>query len=157
MQASLRTSRGKVVKLAIPPALYTSRGAVTPVKNLCAESAPAGYESAVAFAITDSVVLFWLSIDNRPSFDKLVLALVDINSGRLLDYLDPDISIKDINDGHSLVIRQAGAVYEVRLIGEWLQDGKSDSAYSAIEYWMPVTVVNNKIKFTPVNGEDCKF
>lgn len=156
MQVSLRTSKGRVVKLAMPPALYTSHGAVTPIKNVCAQSSSAEEANAVAFASSDSVVLFWLSKDNRPWFNKLVLALVDIDSGKLLDYLDPDMEIKDINEGHALVIRAAQSGYQVRLIGEWLQDGVSDTAYSAIEYWMPVMVVNNKIKFTPVKSEDLK-
>lgn len=156
MQVQLRSSRGNTVKLALPPALYTPHGATTALTNLCDQNAAPEQETVVAFPVNDSVVLFWLSKDNRPSFENLLLALVDIDTGQLLDYVDTNMAIKDYNNGQSLVIRQNPLGYEVRLVGEWLQDSKSDTAYSAIEYWMPVIVKNKKIVFTPIRDNRCK-
>lgn len=147
MSVSIKTTSGKIVTLPIKPALYTSRGSVSEVKNLCADPKTGGLDSLVAFPIRENMVLLWLSSDGRPSYNILSLALVDIEQGKVLDYLDTKSAIKDVNNSRMLVTRKAKDGYHVRLIGEWLKDTGLDSAETAIEYWMLVRVRNGKIHF----------
>lgn len=147
MSVSFKTTQGKIIPLPIKPALYTSRGSVSEVKNLCADPAAVGQESLVAFPISDNTILLWLSTDNRPSFNNLSLVLINIETGKTLDYLDTQTAIKDVNNNQLLVTRKTKNGYQVRLIGEWLQNTGLDTAETAIEHWMSVTVQNGKIHY----------
>ena len=148
MSVSIKTTSGKIASLPIKPALYTSRGSVSEVKNLCADPKTGGLDSLVAFPISENTVLVWLSSDGRPFFNILSLVLVDIEQGKVLDYLDTKTAIKDVNNSRMLVTRKAKDGFQVRLIGEWLKDTGLDTAETAIEYWVSVKVQNGKILFT---------
>ena len=148
MSVSIKTTRGKIVPLMLKPALYTSRGSVSEVKNLCADPKTGGLDSLVAFPIHENTVLLWLASDGRPFFNILSLVLVDIEQGKVIDYLDTKTAIKDVNNSRMLVTRKAKDGYQVRLIGEWLKNTGLDTAETAIEYWVSVAVQNRKIRFT---------
>lgn len=151
MAVSIKTTRGETVKLAIKPALFTSRGSVSAIKNICGDASATRPESMVVFPVGKNTVLLWLSSDSRPSYNQLSLALLDIEHGKLIDYLDTKMAIKDVNNSTMLVTRKVRHGYQVRLVGEWLLHTGLDTAETAIESWMFVSVQHGKIKFMPAH------
>ena len=137
MRVLFTGTRGLTVRLALKPALYVARGAITPVLDLC------GGKGVVAFAVGGKRALLWVSKDNRPSFDLLDLALVDLVSGRLLDYRLTGLAIKAVNENTRLTINPDRGGWNVRAVTEGLP--YSDSAESAIESWVSVRVKGNSI------------
>lgn len=150
MRVSMTTLTGKTVALPLKPALYVRRGVVSSVPDLCQlnDMPPPGGLTAAGVATFDvghGRVLMWLSRDNRPQFDTLVLALVDAGSGRLLDTVDTGLQIKDSTGFQQLAIRPLrGAGWQVRLVTEVLP--YSDSAESYIEAWVSVRLDHDRIR-----------
>jgi hypothetical protein len=150
MRVSMTTLAGKTVALPLKPALYVRRGAISPVRDLCRLNdtpQPDGLTvaSVATFDAGQGRVLMWLSRDNRPQFDTLVLALVDAGSGRLLDSLDTGLQIKDSTGFQQLTIRPLrGLAWQIRLVTEVLP--YSDSAESYIEGWVGVRLDRNRIR-----------
>lgn len=136
MIVQLKTTGGKVYKLPLPEALYVPRGSVSNEKNLCED-----YEgiSTSAFRISDSKVILFLSKDNRPSLDELVLALVDVKSGVFYSMEDTGLAIKSA-EGERLVVRKSEAGYKVRLATEYMKDTGTDSIENYIESWVGVAI-----------------
>jgi hypothetical protein len=150
MRVSMTTLAGKTVALPLKPALYVRRGALSSARDLCQlnNTPPPDGLTAASVATFDAGqgrVLMWLSRDNRPQFDTLVLALVDAGSGRLLDSLDTGLQIKDSTGFQQLTIRPLrGLAWQIRLVTEVLP--YSDSAESYIEGWVGVSLDHNRIR-----------
>lgn len=142
MQVVLTLPNGRSVKLAVSPAWYHSVGLTSSgVPNLC--------DTVVVTAVDRQRVLLWLAPDNRPSFEKLSLLLVDLSDGRVLDrkLAFADIKTVDEDDAH-LTLRRDHNDVDVRLVREVLVNTNDDSAYNYIEDWMHVSARGNRIEAT---------
>lgn len=150
MHVGMTTLAGQGVPLRITPALYVRRGMIGPVHDLCqpgagrADAEP-DREGVPTFDVGGGRVLMWLSRNNRPSFDELVLVLVDAAAGKVLDTRDTKLQIKDITGDQHLTVRPLRPnVWQVRLVTEELP--YSDTAESFIESWVTVRVEHNRIR-----------
>lgn len=142
MQVILTLPGGHPIRLTAPPAWYHTTGLTSSgVPNLC--------DIIVATAVDHQHVLLWLASDNRPSFDRMSLLLVDLSDGRVLDRKLTFADIKTVDDGGThLTLRRNHAGIDVRLVREDLTDTNDDSAYNFIEDWMHVGVRGNRIEAT---------
>jgi len=146
MLVSLKTIQGNMVALQLPQALYIERGSVSNAPNLCDLQKYIHPAKTVACPVQDTTVLFFLSKNGRPNFDTIVLALVNVETGALLDMLETDLAIKD-PDGHTnLTIKKVADGFHVRLVTEYFQEAPSDGPEVCIEHWVPVTINGNKIE-----------
>jgi hypothetical protein len=139
MQVMLTWPNGRSVKLALPPAWYHSMALTSAgVPNLC--------DTVVVTAVDRQHILLWLASDNRPGFDKLSLALVELPDGRVLDSKLAFADIKSADEGDThLTLRRHHNDVDVRLVREVLVDTNDDSAYNYIEDWMGVGTHGNRI------------
>ena len=136
---------GKETVLPLAPGFYRARSVVSSEASLCS--------GIGAFAIKDRVyqaedpkLLLWLSVDNRPGFDTLTLALLDVSAGKLLHQVERVAPIKDPDGRQRLAVQVAPEGYSVRLERQWLQNTDSDSAENSIEDWMQVWVAHARIR-----------
>jgi hypothetical protein len=146
MQVGLRSGTGPLHLLSLPAALYHPSPSVSNAQNLCAQAGDSYSASFTAHAVGDGRVLLWLRKDDRPFFDTLTLALVDLKTATLLDWRETGQEIKDSGE-QRLTIQQDTRGFRVRLVGEWLQNTGTDTAENAIETWVPVAVVQSRILF----------
>ncbi len=123
--------------IAVPQssALYTPRGTLHNVKNLCGQ--------LTALDAGSDRVLLLLSENNRPSWDRLAAVLLDVRARRILDVRH---DLGDIKSKNALVARAAGpGEYDVLLIRELLPDSGCDCAEAAIEDWLRLSVKGTKV------------
>jgi len=147
MLVSLKTTRGVTVTLPLPNTLYLPRGSVSNTLNLCELDQYTHAANTVAYPIHDTTVLLFLSVTDRPYFDTLVLALVNVATGALRDVLDTHLAIKDPDGSTALTIKKVADGFQIRLITEHL--GVSDGPEDYIEHWVPLTVNGAKIEVHP--------
>lgn len=148
MDVRFKTTTGKSVALALPLGWYSPRSSVSNVRNLCRDFDGPGPSTGTAFAVSDNAVLVFLSADRRPSLQHLVLALVDVSSGRVLDLMDTRMAIKASGTGERFTVRRAEGGWQVRLATEVLQGTGDDSIEIFIENWVTVKVIDGKIRVT---------
>ena len=139
MQASILTTKNSIKSLAFPEALYVSSGLTASIKNVC-ES-----KGVAAFPIGDARILFFISKDNRPFLNTLVLALIDIEAGLLVDFLDTGKELKGFGEFPSFTIKEKNGKLNIRLTTEYMKNTDNDSIDNYIESWVEVNVLSNKI------------
>ncbi len=140
MTVSLRRPNLEKITLPIAKAWYLPRGLTANVESVC--------QDITALPVGDQRILLWLSVDDRPSWNQLMLVLLDLKTGQVLAQQSRVGPIKDCgcdSNERVLVIRQRGDVYDVRLEREWLQGTGNGGAGNSIEDWMTVTVKGDKI------------
>lgn len=145
MHASILTTKNEVKLLPIPESTYLSGDVNSSVKSICQPANDESRDGVAAFPVDDEKVLFFIAKDNRPSLDILVLALINIETGELLDFLDTDKSIKTGDPVRSFTLKQKDKKLNVRLVTEYLEDTESDSIDNYIESWVEINVLSNKI------------
>jgi hypothetical protein len=139
MQVSVLTTKNSIKMLAFPEALYVSSGLTSSIKNLCRSNGVA------AFPISETKILFFISKDNRPFLKTLVLALIDVENGLLVDFLDTDKGLKGFGESPSFTIKEKGGKLNIRLATEYMKNTENDSIDNYIESWVEVSVISNKI------------
>lgn len=144
MVVSLKTLSGKIITLAIPEALYVPRSALTTEKNLCALS-PDNAFNITAFSVAPTKVLLFLSKDARPGYNTLVLALIDVENGVLLDFIDTGYEIKAESLRTPFTLRKSQEKFEVKLVTDYVRNTDSDSAENFIENWVLLELQGDKI------------
>lgn len=145
IQASILTTKNEVKLLPIPESTYLSGVVNSSVKSICKPDNDESRDGVAAFPVNDTNVLFFIAKDNRPSLDILVLALINIETGELLDFLDTDKNIKTGDPIRSFTVKQKDNKLNVRLVTEYLENTESDSIDNFIESWVEINVSSKKI------------
>lgn len=84
------------------------------------------------------LVLYWRS--GRPQYDWMGAALLDLKSGRLVH------EIERLGELKERVILKSKTGFRTRLVREHLSQVACDCSAAAIEDWLTIEVVGNKIK-----------
>jgi hypothetical protein len=143
MQVFIVTTKGGTRKLPFKPALYVSSQAVTSIQNSCSLNSSVNGAGVFAYSVTKTSVLFFISQDYRPTLNRLVLALINVETGELLHLLETGREIKSV-DG-VLFLKDENKKRYVRLVNEHLKNTGTDSIENYIESWVEITVIANKI------------
>ena len=145
MQASILTTKNEVKLLPIPESTYLSGHVNSEVKSICTPTDYKSRDGVAAFPVNDTNVLFFIAKDDRPSLEILVLALINIETGELLDFLDTDKNLKTGDPVRSFTVKQKDKKLNVRLVTEYMENTESDSIDNFIESWVEINVLSNKI------------
>ena len=107
----------------------------------------------MAYEVTKGVVALALSRSGRPGLDFLSLALVDLEHRKSLGVIDTKFELASgrveskAGVQFSLLTREAKGGFDVRVVREWVATG-DDSATGAIEDWLAVRVVKQRLSAT---------
>lgn len=145
MTVTLALADGRKVLLPLSPATYRARPVVSNQASLCTGIGAFASRDQV-YKGTSAKLLLWLSVDNRPGWDMLSLALLDLSEAKLLHHVEGVAPIKDPDGRQALAVQVTPEGYSVRLERQWLQNTNSDSAANSIEDWMQVSVAHERIR-----------
>lgn len=129
-------TNGKKTKLQLPPAWYHD---INHVGNQPSQS-KSGHPEYPLFLISKSVALIILRADNRPHYDKVVVATIDLSKAKVLDY-------QVLGESHkqSTGILVEGGKYRIQLIKEHLDNIRCDCDSAFVEGWIEFQIVDGKI------------
>ena len=145
MTVTLALADGRKVLLPLSPGTYRARPVVSNEASLCSGIGAFASRDQV-YKGTSAKLLLWLSVDNRPGWDTLSLALLDLSEAKLLHSVERVAPIKDPDGRQALAVQVTPEGYSVRLERQWLQNTGSDSAANSIEDWMLVSVAHERIR-----------
>lgn len=145
MTVTLALADGRKVALPLSPGTYRARPVVSNETSLCTGIGAFASRDQV-YKGTSAKLLLWLSVDNRPGWDTLSLALLDLSEAKLLHQVERVAPIKDPDGRQALAVQVTPEGYSVRLERQWLQNTGSDSAANSIEDWMLVSVAHERIR-----------
>ena len=145
MTVTLALADGRKVLLPLSPGTYRARPVVSNEASLCSGIGAFASRDQV-YKGTSAKLLLWLSVDNRPGWDTLSLALLDLSEAKLLHSVERVAPIKDPDGRQALAVQVTPEGYSVRLERQWLQNTGSDSAANSIEDWMLVSVAHQRIR-----------
>ncbi len=143
MQVFIVTTKGVTKKLLFKAALYVSSEGVSSMQSSCSTDREVNGFSVFAYPVIKNNVLFYISQDYRPTLNKLVLALINVETGELVHLLETGREIKGANG--VLVIKEENKKRYARLVTERLKNTGTDSIDNYIESWVEVKVVANRI------------
>ena len=130
-------ANGKKSKLQIPNAWFYDIDNVGNQPTFC----KSGYLEYPLFHIEGSQVLIILRSNNRPNFDKIAAAIIDVSTAKVLDYQMLGESQK-----FSTGILVKGNKFKVQLIKKYLKEMRCDCDASIIEGWLEFQAINGKIQ-----------
>ncbi len=136
MRVELVTGKQRLI-LPVQSGLYYPRAIVGPTPGLC--------DRVGAFAVGKGMILFVLSLDARPSWNRATLVLLDSVRKNINDVRESIADIKDCSSRMSLVVKSSQQGVMLRLIEERIQDASSDGPETDIEGWIEVRAVHGKI------------
>lgn len=145
MTVTLALADGRKVLLPLSLGTYRARPVVSNEASLCSGIGAFASRDQV-YKGTSAKLLLWLSVDNRPGWDTLSLALLDLSEAKLLHSVERVAPIKDPDGRQALAVQVTPEGYSVRLERQWLQNTGSDSAANSIEDWMLVSVAHERIR-----------
>jgi hypothetical protein len=145
MRVSLVLPDQRELLLPLLPGTYRRRSVVANQPSLC--------DGVGAFQVADRVfkgvepyLLLWLSVDNRPGWDTLSLALIDLGHGKVLHSAEGVAPIKDPDGRQGLAVQVSPEGFQVRLERQWLHNTGTDSAENSIEDWLEIWVRHGRIQ-----------
>jgi len=130
-------TNGKKTKLQLLRAWYFDIDNVGNQPSVC----KSGYPEYPLFPLVGSQVLMILRSSNRPNYDEVTAAIIDVSKAKVLDY-----QILGTSQKRSTGVLINGNKFKIQLVKEYLKEMRCDCDAAFVEGWMEFQIINGKIQ-----------
>jgi len=130
-------ANGKTSKLKLPPQWYYDISNVGNQSTSC----KSGYEEYPLFPLEGSQALLVLRWSDRPGYDKVGVAVLDLAKSAVSDF-----QILGSSEKTSTGVLVEGKKFKIQLVQEDLKQMRCDCDAAFVEGWMEFWVANGKIE-----------